>query len=341
MPRKSPVLSLVLSILAYCALWLLIPKATILPIIMGILQSFTSFTGDSVAAGLGLATVVIMAAPTIAFMAAQMSVIYFFTKLKLNVWQALFSLIACLACVALFTMLIAHQMYIAQKLGRYPNIRELFFILGNYFGPLKMPISMLVMLAASSIGYMVSLRIKDKNLILPVVMFAACIDYWTVTQGHVAAVLKHAPEIVSAVSAPIPQAGAGSFVPVTMMGPGDPLFIALVLAAVHRLKMDSKRNFWFIFVAMTLGMVAVMLGYLPFLPALTLLAVAVILANLRQFKLSNEEKISVAVVGVVLFAFTFWVWPALRGQGTLEAHKKPGIAAKAPSSFPAKSSRKL
>lgn len=293
------------------------------------LQSPMSITGDSVSAGLSFATVIIMAAPTIAFMAAQISVIYFYTKMQLSIWQALLSLVLCLGCVALITMLIVYQIHITAKLGRYPNMRELFFILGNYYGPLKMPISMLIMLAASSIGYMVSMRIKDINLILPVVMFAACIDFWTVTQGPVSTVLKHAPEIVSAVSAPIPQAGAGSFVPITIMGPGDPLFIALIFAAVHRLKMNSRRNFIFIFTAMTLGMVAVMMGILPFLPALTLLAVAVVSANYREFKLSRDEKISVAIVGVILFSFTFWIWPAIRPQEKVPVTAKQGVTAKA------------
>lgn len=311
---KKAAANLFLSVLAYLALWILIPKAAFLPAILRTLGYSIPITSNGISIGLNIASIIIMAMPTVAFMAAQIFVIFFYTKLQLNIWKMLLVLMCSVFCVALITVIIINQMHIVARLRRYPNFREIFFILGSYYGPLKALISLFIMIAASSIGCMVAVRIKDMNLILPVVIFAACIDFWTVTQGPVSSVIKHAPEVVSAVSAPIPQAGAGSFIPATMMGPGDPLFIALIFAAVHSLKMDSKRNFIFIFAAMSLGMVAVLIGVLPFLPALTFLAAAVIFANYREFKLSRDEKISVAVVGAILIIFTFWLLPMLQSH---------------------------
>jgi hypothetical protein len=94
----------------------------------------------------------------------------------------------------------------------------------------------------------------------------------------VAAILQHAPNVVKIASVPIPQAGAGKFTPISLIGPGDFLFMALVFAAVSRLKMNGSRNYWFVFSAMTLGMLAVVLGIVDFLPALIVLAVAVVAA---------------------------------------------------------------
>jgi hypothetical protein len=154
--------------------------------------------------------------------------------------------------------------------------------------------------------------VRDRNLLLPVVMFAAYIDFWTVTRGPVSAVLEKAPEVAMAVAAPIPAAGTGVFVPMTMVGPGDFLFMALVFAAVHRLGLNGARNYWFVFAGMTLGMLAVLFGLLPALPALVVLAVSVVAANWGKFKLTRQEAVSTAIVGLVLLASLPLVWSALR-----------------------------
>jgi hypothetical protein len=167
------------------------------------------------------------------------------------------------------------------------------------------------MIAAASIGCAVSERVKDKNLLLPVVMFAAYIDFWTVTRGPVATLLKKAPDLAQALSAPIPLPGAGTFTPVSMVGPGDFLFMGLVFAAVSRLKMDTVRNYWFVFAAMTIGMLSVVLGLLSLLPALVVLAIAVVAANWREFKLSKQEIISIAIVGALMLGSLPLIWSAL------------------------------
>ena len=64
---------------------------------------------------------------------------------------------------------------------------------------------------------------------------------------------------------------------------------------------------------MTLGMLAVLfIPVLPYLPALMVLAVAVVAGNWREFKLSREEKISTAIVGVLLAVSLPVVWYALK-----------------------------
>ena len=96
--------------------------------------------------------------------------------------------------------------------------------------------------------------------------------------------------------------------PATMVGLGDFLFMALVFAAVHRLGMNGRRNYWFVFAAMTVGMLAVAFVLLPFLPALTVLAVAVVTANWRQFKMSRQELGYIAIVTAVLIVLLPLAW---------------------------------
>ena len=323
--RKSPILSLLLAVLAYFALWLLVPKATFLPAIVNDLTSSLKFVNPNTAAGIRLFSSMLMAAPTVAFMAIQIAIIYFFTKLNLKFRQALLALVLCIVSIAGLVSFVIWQAGIAAKLGHYPNLKEQLILISYYQGILKMPYILFIMFASINIGYLVSLRVLDKNLLLPVVMFAACVDLWTVTQGPVAAMLNKVPEVASAVSAPIPQVGTGAFMPSTLIGPGDFIFMALVFAAVHRLKMNAPRNYLYIFVSMTIGMLTVMFGILPFFPALITLAIAVVAANRREFNLSRQEKVSTAIVGILLFASLPLVWSILR-PSVEEGTKKPAVS---------------
>ncbi len=293
MQKSSSLKALLVSILAYAALWLLAPKVHFLP------------------------KALLLILGTVAFMAVQIAIVYYYSLLNLKWWQSLLILAGSLGLTALVVMFMSaharpHQGPIA------------------YYGALRMVMSVLIMIAAASIGCAVAVRVKDRNLLLPVVMLAACIDFWTVTRGPVATMLQRAPQIAKAVSVPIPAAGAGVFTPLVAIGPGDFLFMGLVFAAISRLKMNGPRNYWFVFKMMTLGMLFVVAGPLQFLPALVLLAIAVVSANWREFKLNREEKLSIVVVAAILFAFMWLASSALapaQPKGHHHAKPKPAAAA--------------
>ncbi len=298
MIKSNAFKGLILSGVAYLALWLLVPRATFL----GWLAK-SSYNTTATGVGLILPGIVhglSVGLPMVAFMAAQIAGIYYFTRLGLKWWGYLLCMIGSIALVGILLTLVIHTYNIPGQLGRYPTLQEHMIILGRYYGPYKLPISLAFITAASGLGGLVSFRVKDKNLLLPVSMFAAVIDFWTVNYGFVGVAMTKTPEIVSAVSVPIPHAGTGVFMPNTMIGPGDFLFMALLFAAVSRLELDGMRNYWYVFAAMSIGMMSVMFDLLPFLPALTVLAVGIVLANYREFKLTKQEKISVAIVAVVL-----------------------------------------
>lgn len=285
MTKRSPLIGLGLTALAYCALWLAVPHVYVGSLIAAALPHAHGFHAFLLIVCLGL----LVAVPTAAFMAVQIGIIYFFAGFRFDWKQSLLLLIASLFAIK--------------------GLADL----GVYHGSLKLPITLLVILAASSLGYAVSLAIRDKNLLLPVVMFAACIDFWTVNFGPVHTMLNRAPDVAAAVSVPIPQAGNPSLSLAPMIGPGDFIFMALVFAVVHRFGMNAKRNYKFVLAMMTLGMLAVLfISLLPYLPALMVLAVAVIAGNWREFKLSREEKISTAIVGVLLAVSLPIVWYALK-----------------------------
>lgn len=310
---------------------MLIPRAKFLVVISQHIITALQHSNQPWTTLLFIIGVVILSIPTIAFMAAQVSAVYYFTKLKLGLKGGLIWLICCLMGLVATVAIMISRFGFVNKFHRLPNLREIGFLIGMYPpSALKWVMYGIIMLTASSIGYLVSLRIKDKNLLLPVVMFAASIDFWTVTVGPVSSVMKHTPEIVSAVSAPIPHAGTGAFIPATMMGPGDPLFMAVVFAAVHRLGMNGRRNYWFVFVIMSFAMLLVTAKLMPYLPALVALAIAVVAANWREFKLSKQEMVSTAVVGVALIAAVLIMGNAFAPKK--EIKKKPTTPISAPKS---------
>ncbi len=178
-------------IAAYVALWLLAPRATFLPAALNAILARIPHARGAAWFGLSALAVALLSTTTVAFMAIQVAIVYFFARLRLGFWQYLLTLVTSLAAIA--------GILTIAKLGLAAKI-------GHYYGFWKLPISLLVMLAAASVGCMVSLRVRDKNLLLPVVLLGAAIDCWTVLLGPVSSVLKHRPEVVSAVSAPIPQA---------------------------------------------------------------------------------------------------------------------------------------
>lgn len=332
MVRKSPTRYLIASLVLYCALWVLVPRARFIPAALSDLDSAIKHAHQPWATVLTIFGIILLSSATAVFVAAQMWIIYSFSGLRLGFKQSLLWLVGCLAASAGTVSLMLWQIDIVGKLHRLPTAAEVIFIMGMLRGtPLSMVVFLLIMLAAASVGYAVSLRIKDKNLLLPVVMFAAAIDFWTVTIGPVSHILAKHPEVVQAVSMPIPRAGTGAFIPATMMGPGDALFMALVFAAVMRSGLNGRRNFWFVFTFVTLAMLAVQMGILSQFPGLVALAAAVVLANWGQFRLTRQEKISTAIVGLVLIASLPLVWHFLR---PCEPPEKPHAPVRAPRSRP-------
>ena len=317
--KRSPGWRLAAVVTGYAALWVLAPRATFLP-------HLASLIGKHIP----VAALALIAAPTVVFMAVQVGIVYCFARMKMDWPRAALALLGSLAWTVGMVALMVWQSGVAAKMRHWPSLRETMFIMGVYPSLLRLPMFLGIIFAASSIGYLVAMRVRDKNLLLPVVMFAAWVDFWTVTQGPVSAVLKRAPEVANAIAAPIPAAGTGAFVPRTLVGPGDFLFMALVFAAVHRLRMNGPRNYWFVFIGMTAGMLAVLFGLIGYLPALIVLAVSVVAANWREFKLTRQEAISTAIVGVLLVASMPLVWSLLGSGRERPKHKKPAIHRKAP-----------
>jgi hypothetical protein len=172
-----------------------------------------------------------------------------------------------------------------------------------------------LMLLAIFLGSTISHIIREPNLLLPVAMFAAAVDFWNVYHGWLGQVVATKPEVVSAVTVHMPTPVPG--IPYVMIGMGDFVFMALYMTAIYRFDLNTKGTFWLTYILVTVSMLIVVVSGAP-LPALVPIAVAVIAANARRIKLKREELLATIYVGVVLLALLVASGVAMSRHKSLE-----------------------
>ena len=139
------------------------------------------------------------------------------------------------------------------------------------------------------LGMFISLAVKDAPLLLPVILVGGMVDYWGVYYGTTQHFIKNAPQVVEQVSAKMPNVSFGGvYVPPTMIGPGDFLFLGIFFACMYRFGFEVKRTFWAFYGLLLLSLFAVNLFPIP-IPALVPMAVAMLAVNWHKMKLSRAE----------------------------------------------------
>ena len=157
---------------------------------------------------------------------------------------------------------------------------------------------LLLLLAAVFLGCMAGRAIRERNIVLPVAVFAGLVDYWNVSMGPLGKIVENKPAIISAVAIHMPTPG----IPTVMIGMGDFVFMALFFSAVFKLGMNVRGTFWLGYALLTATMYAVIL-FGGALPALLPMGIAVIGANRRYFHLKRDEQLAMLYVGVILLTF--------------------------------------
>jgi hypothetical protein len=118
--------------------------------------------------------------------------------------------------------------------------------------------------------------------------------------GFTAHMVQSHPEVVSKVSVHVPTM-AGLHIG-SMIGPGDPLFIAFFFAVVHQHRLNTRWTFGLVYTLLTLSMIAVQLGLVPAIGALAPMGIAVIIANWNYFSFTREEKFAMLYAGLISVA---------------------------------------
>ncbi|HUV06045.1 MAG TPA: hypothetical protein VMX94_13230 [Armatimonadota bacterium] len=155
-----------------------------------------------------------------------------------------------------------------------------------------------LMLFGGSLGCLLSFMIREANILVPVAVFAALVDYWNVSWGPLSRVIERKPDIIATASVHMPAPG----MPGGSVGVGDFVFLALFFAVLYRFSLNVRGAFWLGYGLLTACMLIVLKFGIP-VPALVPMAIAVVGANVRSFKLRREELLAILYVGLLLLMF--------------------------------------
>ncbi|MHB9026793.1 MAG: hypothetical protein ACYC7E_21890 [Armatimonadota bacterium] len=205
------------------------------------------------------------------------------------------------------------------------------------FGSLSIPdsppileviVPFFLILAGTYFGQILARLIKERAILVPVMLVSGLIDFWGVYWGPVNQMSENAPMAVSGLAtattaaANIPPevqeqltgnlAFFGSIAPPDNIGIGDFVFLALFLTCAYRLGFSAHRTMWGVFWGLLVASVIMALdgvtlfGFeisISYLPGLLFICGGVLLANLRSWKLSRQEWMMTGVVVGVLALF--------------------------------------
>jgi hypothetical protein len=163
------------------------------------------------------------------------------------------------------------------------------------------------------LGALLATSLKEKNLLIPVSLFLAAFDVFTVLTpiGPTRVMLEQRPEIFQAIAFEVPKVQEtppfGPVAATARIGPADFLFMAMFFVALHRFGMRRRQTF--------LWLVPSLLAYMVFvhfvgpLPAMVPVGLCVLAVNWRDFSLSKQEWASTALVaalgvGLILFGLS-------------------------------------
>lgn len=205
----------------------------------------------------------------------------------------------------LFTSLAAVAAFSGGALGALlgTGVRLLWFALGAVgcvaanlldCGPLA-DVSLLI--AGTGLALLILPLLRDRNILVPVALVAAMVDLWGVATGPTAVAMESAPEVLQRASVKV--AALGSLKPVSFVGLGDVVFVALFGGAVAAFGLRLWATLGWT-VALLLGAMALAIfGPVP-VPALPFAALAVLLPNRKSFSLTREEKLAASAVAAVV-----------------------------------------
>ena len=162
------------------------------------------------------------------------------------------------------------------------------------------------------LGVMVSLMIKERNLVLPVAIFLAGFDAFLVLTPYAptAAIVEQRPEVFQSVASSVPRAREtrpseapkeAKLEALAFVGPADFLFAAVFFALLFKFGLRAKETAMWLVPALVLYLLIVLMPWgLGMLPALVPIGGTVLLVNRKEFTLTKDEK--QATWGVVMVA---------------------------------------
>ena len=176
------------------------------------------------------------------------------------------------------------------------------------------------MLACGALGRLLARLVRERNLLLAVLLTAAVVDIFTVTVGPTRHALEKAPHVVRKLAMAVPKPGSAAgekgiagLTAAASIGLGDFIFAAMFLAAAVRHGLAAERAAVAAACLVVVAMAAVLtVPSLPALPLLPFIALGMLLANWGRFHLSRDEVLQLIAGGVFLAALLGAIYLLLR-----------------------------
>ncbi len=193
------------------------------------------------------------------------------------------------------------------------------------------------------IGVLLSLVIKDKNLLIPVAIFLVGFDMFLVfnPDSPTRRMLEGMPQVTQSVLATVPAAKSAETAKagvrdLAQIGPADFLFAAAFFTLMFRFKMRAKQTLaWMVPVLIAYLLVVIYFGgvrlgplSLGMLPAMVPIGLTVLFVNWKEFKLQGQEVLGVALVTVLAVGLAwFGIYRAKQASLQLTSPTAPSPSA--------------
>ncbi len=198
-----------------------------------------------------------------------------------------------------------------QLLGWSPENRPPILLVALY----QTTLYYLLLLSAVGLGALLSKIVRERNLLVPVVPFAAMVDVLTVMApgGFVKRMVEQAPEVVERASVAVTAVPSAletveRVIPIVIIGVGDFVFLALYASCLWRFGLRARATAIGLFLVLWVYLMMVLVGVAPKLPALVPMAVAFLAINWREFRLTTQEKLASLVVVSLVVGFIGWLF---------------------------------
>lgn len=190
-------------------------------------------------------------------------------------------------------------------------------------GIVNMTVRSLMLVCAGVFGGAIVARlIKTPNMMGPVCAIVALIDIWGVLLGGIVSQLLTNPAtkpIAENAMAAMPSAGTASgqrgyAIEAPSIGIGDFLFLGLLFAALHALNMNWQGAVRWVAPLVTIALLCITFGLIPFLPGLLFIGLGVAVPNWKYFQYTRDEKFALLWAGIFVVILTAVLYFAIVSQ---------------------------
>lgn len=172
-------------------------------------------------------------------------------------------------------------------------------------------------------GVALSRLVRYPNMLGPLAGVAALIDIWGVLLGGIVSKLLTSPTtapLAAKAMAPLPTVGGGHAgaggggLSIASVGTGDFLFLGLFFGVLWAHSMNARAAERWTTPLVTLALLAIALGLIPFLPGLLFIGLGAAIPNLKYLRYTREENFALLYAAILVALLTAGLYFAISSQ---------------------------